>query len=379
MVGGILLENSLADGLLLEDNSGILLLESFLLNSPRNLFIHGSTDISVIKNIDLFINGPVYIDSDHDLFLHGHIPQIDNIDLFEKGHYIDNNNIDLYTSGLGLESQKINLFVSSLDVFGQQFNLFINGVGCSFYNFNLFIYGIDSLTNNNDLFILGADHMQGFQDLLTKGHEYINESLDLYLRVEEVKQLDLVIHGSQPPPTIACPDLDPLAAIQIGADLITIYQERIDSLINQLGKNVLFIFDPIIEPCTNCVFDIGENRSTGIYKIGGPIPFTRGQKCPYCKGQGFLERAVEKCVKCLIKWNPKEFKNYGISVQKNHAVVRLKGFLTDAPHMVKAKTAIVDHDIERAFKLIVRLIQGPIPVGLREDRYCVSYWELIDS
>lgn len=209
----------------------------------------------------------------------------------------------------------------------------------------------------------------------------INDSLDLFIYGQSLplsQDISLIIKGSSPPPTIACPTLDPLAPIQIADDLIKIYQDRIDSLINQLGKNVLFIFDPIIEPCTNCVFDTEKNRSTGVYKIGGPIPFTRGYKCPYCKGQGFLERAVEKCVKCLIKWNPKEFKNYGISVQKNHAVVRLKGFLTDAPYMVKAKAAIVDHDIKKSFKLIVRLIQGPIPVGLREDRYCVSYWELID-
>lgn len=217
-------------------------------------------------------------------------------------------------------------------------------------------------------------------DLFTKGHYVESNSINLFasgLGVEN-QELNLVIRGSQPAPQISCPTLDPLAPIQIGADLIGIYQDRIDSLINQLGKNVLFIFDPIIEPCTNCIFDTEKNRSTGVYKIGGPIPFTRGHKCPYCKGQGFLERAVEKCVKCLIKWNPKEFKNYGISVQKNHAVVRLKGFLTDAPYMVKAKTAIVDHDIKKSFKLIVRLIQGPIPVGLREDRYIISYWELID-
>jgi hypothetical protein len=188
--------------------------------------------------------------------------------------------------------------------------------------------------------------------------------------------LNLNIRGSQPAPEISCPILDPTASIQISDDLIQIYQSRIDALINQLGKNVLLIFDPIIEPCVNCTFDTVGNRSTGIYKVGGPIPFPRGQKCPYCKGSGFLERENAKCLKCLIKWNPKEALNFGISVEKRDGVVRLKAFLSDAPDLVRCKYAVVNHDIENILRLRVRLIQGPIPVGLREDRFCISFWEM---
>jgi len=189
--------------------------------------------------------------------------------------------------------------------------------------------------------------------------------------------LNLNIRGSQPAPEISCPALDPNASIQISDDLIQIYQSRIDALINQLGKNVYLIFDPIIEPCTNCTFDVVGNRSTGIYKIGGPVSFSRGQKCPYCKSVGFLERENAKCIKALIKWAPVEMKNFGISVQKTEGVVRLKTFLTDVPDLVRCKYAIVNHDIEEILKLRVRLIQGPIPVGLREDRYSISFWETL--
>ena len=187
------------------------------------------------------------------------------------------------------------------------------------------------------------------------------------------------ITGIQTPPAISCPALDPTASIQISQDLIEIYQGRIDSLINQLGKNVLLEFNPIKEPCTNCEFDVIKNRSNGIYKTGGSIPFPRGQKCPYCKGLGFLETQTTKCIKCLIKWSPKELRNYNISVQKYTNIVRLKTFLTDADDMIRAKTALVDYDISDMFAQRVRLIRGPIPVGLREDRYCISFWEIIDS
>lgn len=248
-------------------------------------------------------------------------------------------------------------------------------------NLNLFINGFNTNSNNIDLSIRGSIFIDNDLTLFVSGPISINENIDLFISgfIPSIfDNVTLIIKGSSPPPQISCPTLDPNASIQISDDLIQIYQDRIDSLINQLGKNVLLEFDPIIEPCPNCLFDIVENRSTGIYRVGGPISFSRGQKCSYCKGQGFLERKVEKCIKCLIKWNPKELKNYGISVQKNSGAVRLKAFLTDAPDIVKAKTAIVDYDIEKIFKLRVRLIKGPTPVGLREDRYCVSFWELLD-
>lgn len=201
-------------------------------------------------------------------------------------------------------------------------------------------------------------------------------NLFVYGDVSASGNLNLNIRGSQSAPEISCPTLDPTASIQISADLIKIYQDRIDSLINQLGKNVFLIFDPIIEPCTNCTFDVVGNRSTGIYKTGGPTPFPRGQKCPYCKGKGFLERENAICLKALLKWNPKEISDFGISVQKNNGVVRLKTFLTSAPDLMKCKYIIANHDIEGTLKLRARLIQGPIPVGLRFDRFCISFWEM---
>lgn len=193
----------------------------------------------------------------------------------------------------------------------------------------------------------------------------------------ESGNLEFFINGYEPKPVLACPTLDSTASIQIKDSLITIYQQRIDALINQLGKNVYLEFDPIREPCPNCEYDTMRKRSTGIYKAGGPRPFARGRKCPYCKGRGFTETAVNKCIKCLIKWNPEDAKNFGIAVSKVGGVVRLKTYLTEADDLSRATTVIVNYDIVSQMKLKVKLIQGPIPVGLREDRYCISFWELV--
>lgn len=193
----------------------------------------------------------------------------------------------------------------------------------------------------------------------------------------ESGSLGLFVNGLEPKPALACPALDATASIQIKDSLITIYQQRIDALINQLGKNVHLEFDPIRSPCPNCEYDTIRKRSTGIYRIGGPRPFTRGRKCPYCKGRGFEETAVTKCIKCLIKWNPVDAEHFGVAISQRKGIVRLKTYLTEADDLARAKTVIVNYDIVSQMKLRVKLIQGPIPVGLREDRYCISFWELI--
>jgi hypothetical protein len=188
---------------------------------------------------------------------------------------------------------------------------------------------------------------------------------------------NLFINGYEPKPALVCPTLDPTASIQIQDSLIDIYQSRIDALINQLGKNVLLEFDPIQESCPNCYFDTIRKRSNGIYRPGGPRPFGRGRKCPYCLGRGFLETSVQKCIRCLISWNAGDTENYGISTTDYKSIVRFKTYLYNFDDLVRAKFAISNYAIMSLVKLRVRCIKQPIIVGLREDRYCISFWELV--
>jgi hypothetical protein len=171
--------------------------------------------------------------------------------------------------------------------------------------------------------------------------------------------------------------LDPTAAIQISSTIIDVYQNSIDALINQLGKNTILTFPPDLSPCPNCSYDTVRKRSTGVYKIGGPTPFARGKRCPYCKGGGLLETAVQKCIKCLIKWGAKELEDYNISVQDDNNVVRLKTYLTFMDDLSRAETATVQYDSADISTLVVKRITDPIPVGLRYDKYCISFWEMV--
>jgi len=188
---------------------------------------------------------------------------------------------------------------------------------------------------------------------------------------------DLFMHGLEEKPALACPIVSTTGSIVITNELIEIYQGRIDALINQIGKNVTLVFDADKEVCPNCEFDPIRQRSSGRPKSGGPRLFKKGRQCPYCKGRGFVETQNQKCIKCLTRWNPRDAIQYGISVRRNKDIVRLKTFTADYDDLIRASYAITNADIASVDRFRVRLKQTPVVVGLRESRYCISFWERI--
>ena len=311
-----------------------------------NLYIHGG------RNVWLYTAGYDVVESSGDLFTQGHTPLQASGNLFIRGY--------------GWLPDSGDMFIDGHDTIGASGDLYLYGHNTHNDSHDLFIHGVLPFSASGDLVITGHGLPSASCDLFTfTSHETITDSMLLF------------INGLEPKPALACPLLDPTAAIQIKASLIETYQDLIDDVIDQLGKNVLLEFDPIRAACPNCEFDLMRKRSTGVYKIGGPRPFKRGRKCPYCKGRGLVETAVTSTIKCLTKWNPVDAKNYGVAISQASDIVRLKTYLTDADDLMRAKTIVVNHDIVDQMRMRVRMIQGPIPVGLREDRYCISFWELI--
>ncbi len=194
-----------------------------------------------------------------------------------------------------------------------------------------------------------------------------------------MRSMPVLLPAYIPRPASVCPILDPTASIQISPELIRIYQSRIDALVNQLGKNIHLEFEPVVAPCDNCLFDGMQNRSTGMYKPGGPLPFPRGQRCPRCKGKGVIETRETRCIKGLIKWNPRDYADGGLSAVDPKAIVRTKSYLSDAPLIRRASTAIMNAGVQNLMRLRVRRLRGPIPVGLRQPRYCITFWELVET
>lgn len=399
------------------------------INSHKSVLVSGDLYVNGYELIsasgDLYINGYEFISASGDLYVNSHKSILASGDLYINSYGSISVSGDLFQEGYEPTQSSGDLFIIGNENIFLSGNLFIIGNEDIFSSGDLYIIGNKNTLSSNDLFIIGNENITSSNDLFIHGHSPTNNSVDLFMHGREDENgsinmcifvvgcisgipipslfihghetintsgdlfvsgsgitpysgnVNLFINGVQPKPALACPTLDVTAAIQIKDSLITTYQVHIDALINQLGKNVYLEFDPIFSPCPNCTYDTIRKRSTGIYIPGGPRPFKRGRRCPYCKGKGLLETAVNKCIKCLIQWNPSDVVNFGISVSQKKGIVRLKTYLTEADDLARARTVIVNHDIVGQMKLRVKLIQGPIPVGLREDRYCISFWELI--
>lgn len=230
-----------------------------------------------------------------------------------------------------------------------------------------------------DLFLHGHEQISGGMDLFLKAPVPISGLIDLSVTgIEELQDnLELFVQGIIPNEELSCTPVSTSGSIVIPDSLIDIFQGRIDALINQIGKNVTLVFDAGKEVCPNCEFDPIRNRSSGRPKSGGPRPFRLGRPCPYCKGRGFVETQNQKCIKALTRWNPRDAIQYGIVVRRNKDIVRLKTFTTDYDDLVRASYAITNADIASVDRFRVRLKQAPIVTGLRESRYCISFWERV--
>jgi hypothetical protein len=403
------------------------------INDNVSCFIEGfQPGTPVSGNIDLFVNGFGYFNNNIVLFGNGHNNTSNNVDLFVDGygynsaniiHFVDGfdgitNMINLLVSGFSPTNGNIDLFISGtitatsinndiiLMIYGLQNNnnnidcyiggyqtinnnmvAYINGFVLDNNNINLQIHGHNMIDDTIDTFISGHSIYSNNIELFISGSgivpTLINNNIELYLAVPPSLLSDdnivCIINGYDPIPQVECPSLDPTASIQITSDLIEVYQSRIDALINQLGKHILLEFDPNRTQCPNCIFDPIRQRSTGIYITNppGPRPFKRGRKCPHCKGRGYEETPNTKCIDALIKWNPKDAKKYGIVLTHRKDIVRIKTYLTEADDLIKAKTAIIDYDQRNTTIARTKMIRSPIPVGLRDSRYCISFWELL--
>ena len=66
------------------------------------------------------------------------------------------------------------------------------------------------------------------------------------------------------------------------------YNKVIDNLRDDIGRIVYIIISSSTSTqCPNCLYDVVNKRSAGMYNGTGPQPFTNG-KCPVCSGVGLI-------------------------------------------------------------------------------------------
>ena len=155
---------------------------------------------------------------------------------------------------------------------------------------------------------------------------------------------------------------------------IQIFQDGIDALISQLGKSIKLVYLPTIIECPNCINDTIGNKPANRFRPG-PMRFSDGKRCPYCRGTQKTEQENSEIIQGLIQVKPRDYKRYGISVQDPGGLVSVKTFMSDVIKIERTTHAIIDIQKQSIIKIKCRKVGEPIPTGLRHSRYAVSFWQ----
>lgn len=164
----------------------------------------------------------------------------------------------------------------------------------------------------------------------------------------------------------------------LNSSILDVHEEICDYLLDTFAyKTCKIIYPQKNNSCPNCIQDTDTNASTGIYKTGGPVPFTNYTICPYCGGLGKLYIEESETVKLRVYFNQKQFVKIDEfkSIVIDNDVIQIIGYLTDLPKLERAKELIVDTPIEGYKQYSFQPLSAPNPWGFRQNRYFIQMWK----
>lgn len=142
-------------------------------------------------------------------------------------------------------------------------------------------------------------------------------------------------------------------AIDLG-NIKEIYQHYIGEMIDKLGKNITLV---MVEESV-----VNDNED-------GNLP---DWKSPSTK----IER-VTQSIKGLIEYDPRDFRKFAKEIEKGSNILQVKTYLR---HINSIKTCLYiepSADSQHTIPSRYRLIRAPIPIGLGEDAFVLTFWEQI--
>lgn len=160
----------------------------------------------------------------------------------------------------------------------------------------------------------------------------------------------------------------------LSSNLITKYQELADALINEVNPGYIVLMyntqvaiaNPSGEFYTNQLPTLAdrENFRTPINESDGRIEEGGNSNLAYT--------TTTRTIKIRKYWQNKNYDEAARKLNLNikNDVCKVIAFLTDSIYLSNAKEASIDNRR-------VKMIRPPVNYGLFEDRYCVSYWEVI--
>lgn len=159
-------------------------------------------------------------------------------------------------------------------------------------------------------------------------------------------------------------------------EIISIAQQAVTDLINNLGKDCTLYYPSRSSPCPNCLPGPG-NRPTVRWRTGGPIPFQDGSLCPMCNGKNQLFEDQSEKITMLCAWTPKEwFLKPSSNVRIPDNQIQTKGFIGDLPKVARADSMVVESAIGAYKHYRFKLASEPIdPSNIVQVKFFVATWE----
>lgn len=166
--------------------------------------------------------------------------------------------------------------------------------------------------------------------------------------------------------------------VNIPQSIFNTYNSYVDDfIIDNFGVNCKLVYPALKTECPNCIVDLIGQKSSNLYKSGGPYPFQDGMICPYCNGDGFRSDSPTETIKLRVYWNKKEWQKIGMNVNMQDGAAQIIGFLTDMPKIRKAVSIEVLSDYENAINYKFILSGETFPWGFKKNRYFVGFLDRV--
>lgn len=160
-----------------------------------------------------------------------------------------------------------------------------------------------------------------------------------------------------------------------------LFDNRIDLLLedNALTVPCLLVYgDTKYMECPNCVLNMANGRSSGLYKVGGPIQFSGGI-CPFCNNEGRIAETSQDSVylalifdsKDWIRWNKQSISPHNSKM----FVQSISKFSTTYTKIKRAKYLIADTGINNTTRSRYERYEEPVPLGLGNSNYVICMWK----
>lgn len=150
--------------------------------------------------------------------------------------------------------------------------------------------------------------------------------------------------------------------------LLDEHEWMVDELIDSsIGKILTLHYPTTKEECPNCIYDWENQRSSNIYKSGGPASFTNYTQCPWCYGVGLLSKEETDTIRARMYWTPQEWKKIlGTNFVAPDGSVLLIAYMDDRSKFQRAQFFVYKAGQEEW-----RFSKGgdEIPWGFRKNRY----------